>query len=208
MKETIPENGFGVVIPAAGSSGRMGFPKIFLPFSEKENFLQHITAIYNKSGANSITVVVNKNDFTRINFSEYPDKVHFVVNNTPEKGRFYSVMLGVSRLEKKEKVFIQNVDNPFIDTGLIYRLLNGIVSHDYCVPVYNKRPGHPVLINSRVMNEIVKTANPETQNLRLLLNRFNRREVQANTPDIHANINTRDDYLHYGFNPGLLPSVF
>ncbi len=205
----INENaGFGVVIPAAGSSGRMGFPKLFLPFDEKENFLQHITGVYNKNSANSIVVVVNKDDFARIDASEYPANVHFTVNKTPEKGRFYSLMLGVSELKEKNQVFIQNVDNPFIDKDLIRRLLKGIANHDFCVPVYDKKPGHPVLINRRVMNEIVNTGNPETQNLRLLLKHCDRGEVQVKTADIHANINTRDDYIRYGFNPGLLPSVF
>ena len=182
-----------VIILAAGLSERMGKQKYNLNFSEEDTFLEHIIHVYRRFIVSGLVIVVNES----LNLEAFKDdeSVKIVVNNKLEYGRFYSVQLGLQEL-KNTSVFIQNIDNPFVNAGLLMSLLNGIGLADFAVPVYERRGGHPVLLSSRIIEPM---ANDFKNNSHLndVLKSFIRQDVIVNDPYIGMNINTPEDYQKY-----------
>ena len=182
-----------VIILAAGMSERMGKQKCNLNFSEEETFLDHIIHIYRRFVVSELVMVVNES----LNLEAFQDdeSVKIIVNNKLEYGRFYSVQLGLQEL-KNTSVFIQNIDNPFVNTGLLMSLLNGIGLADFAVPVYERKGGHPVLLTPKVIEPVVNDFK-NTSHFNDVLKSFNRQDVFVNDPYIGVNINTPEDYQKY-----------
>ncbi|MCB2218941.1 MAG: NTP transferase domain-containing protein [Bacteroidetes bacterium] len=183
----------GVVILAAGLSKRMGLPKHDLRFLEEVTFLEHIIRVYQKFVASRIVLVINnQHDFRRY---FYEEDLKIVVNKHPEFGRLHSIQLGLKEFNHVP-VFIQNVDNPFVNPGLQMALEDGIDDHDYAVPVYNGKGGHPILLSQKIIKKVAGDFKKEDKLSDVLLN-FIRKDVPMNDPYILANINTEEDYRKY-----------
>ncbi|MCD4735244.1 MAG: NTP transferase domain-containing protein [Bacteroidales bacterium] len=182
-----------VIILAAGRSVRMGKPKIALQFSEEDTFIDHIIKVYQKFGVHKIILVVN--DLAVQNISRDEDQLIFVVNPYPEFGRFYSIRLGLKELGPSP-VFIQNVDNPFVNPGLLMMLEAGIKDGDFSTPVYKSHGGHPVLVSGRIVPKLINDFNKDDR-FDEVLKLFDRRIVNVNDPYITVNINTPEDYEEY-----------
>ena len=182
------------IILAAGQSKRMGKPKYNLNFSEEETFLDHIIHAYRRFVVSEMVLVVNESFNLGSFLSDESLKV--VVNRKPEFGRFFSIQLGLQELKKNTPVFIQNVDNPFVNTGLLMSLQNGLSEAEYAVPAYRDRGGHPVLLSPRIIEPMI---NDFKNNSRFddVLKSFNRKDVNVNDPYIGVNINTPEDYKRY-----------
>lgn len=182
-----------VIILAAGMSERMGKQKYNLTFSEEYTFLEHIIHVYRRFVVSELVLVVNESFESET--LQYEEKIKIVVNDKIEYGRFYSVQLGLKQLENTS-TFIQNIDNPFVNAGLLMSLKNGIGLADFAVPVYKGRGGHPVLLSSEVIESIVNDFK-NTSHFNDVLKSFNRQDVYVNDPYIGVNINTPEDYRKY-----------
>lgn len=182
-----------VIILAAGMSERMGKQKYHLYFSEEETFLDHIIHVYRRFVVSELVLVVNES----VDLEAFQDNetINIVVNNKMEYGRFYSVQLGLKEL-KNRYVFIQNIDNPFVNTGLLMSLQKGIGLADFAVPVYERKGGHPVLLSPDVIEPMVNSFK-STSHFNDVLKSFNRQDVFVNDPYIGVNINTSEDYQKY-----------
>lgn len=188
-----------VVILAAGNSSRMSSPKPFLPFDAERNFMEKIIDAYIAAGINDFVVVINENMERRLrlilSMNYKPYDIELVVNRYPEKGRFYSVQLGL-KMVKNGSCFIQNIDNPFTTNGLLLNMM-GMVTDDNCIiPAFNNKEGHPVLLSKGILEDLVLLKGDE-HNLRTELNRFPKVKMDWPFEDILANINTREDYGNY-----------
>lgn len=183
-----------VVILAAGNSERMGEPKHSLLFTEGKTFLEHIISVYQRFGVTEIIIVVNENTniFPEMFFK--PEGIQIVMNEHLDLGRFHSVRLGLQYA--KNDAFIQNVDNPFVNAGLLLELKKGIGNAEFAVPIYNKKGGHPILLSSKAVEKI-KTDISEEKNLKEFLKSLDRKDVIVKDPYINVNINTPEDYLKY-----------
>ncbi len=135
------------------------------------------------------------NEFLDPGTISHDESIKVVINDKLEYGRFYSVQLGLKEL-KNSAVFIQNIDNPFVNTGLLMSLRKGIGLADFAVPVYEGKGGHPVLLSSEVIEQIVNGFK-STSHLNEVLKSFNRQDVFVNDPYIGVNINTPEDYQKY-----------
>ena len=182
------------IILAAGQSKRMGKPKYNLSFSEEETFLDHIIHVYRRFVVSEMVLVVNES-FNLGEF-QYDDSLKIVVNQKPVFGRFFSIQLGLQELKKNTPVFIQNIDNPFVNTGLLMNLHNGLGEAEYVVPAYKDRGGHPVLLSPRIIEPMI---NEFKNNSRFddVLKSFKRKDIVVNDPYIIVNINTPEDYQKY-----------
>jgi CTP:molybdopterin cytidylyltransferase MocA len=189
-----------VIILAGGESSRLNFPKPFLPFNSVHNFLEKIIYEYVNFGCNKIIIVLNKTIFSSSNVNNIKNifDVSLIINEHPEFGRFYSLKLGVNALIENKFCFIQNIDNPFIDSELLNLLYYSKYYGDYCVPYYNSRGGHPILINNKIIQRI-KSESRIDLNIKDILKEYNRIEVQVQNEKCLANINTLDDY-RFNFN--------
>ncbi|MCD4697779.1 MAG: NTP transferase domain-containing protein [Bacteroidales bacterium] len=182
-----------VIILAAGNSERMGKPKHLLPFSEGENFLEHIIRVYQRFVVSDMVIVIN--DSAKIQDYQFDEFVKIIVNKNLEPGRFFSVQLGLKELNNTS-VFIQNIDNPFVNAGLLIKLMEGLNDEDYAVPLYEGRGGHPVLLSQALIEPLINDFN-HNSHFNKVLKSFKRKDVIVNDPYIGVNINTPEDYLKY-----------
>lgn len=189
------------IILAAGLSKRMGFPKAFLKFNEQQTFIEHLIEIYKSYGIHNIIVVFNSYSITYYaenNYNFLKDCI-LVTNAKPEKGRFYSLMLGCNALPFPTHTFIQNVDNPFTTVEILKLLQKErIKQSEISIPAFHGQNGHPILMHQRVIQQI--KAIPEThcaQNLRSFIHQFKVRKVETEDEGILVNINSKPVYKKY-----------
>ncbi|MFH0999808.1 MAG: NTP transferase domain-containing protein [Bacteroidota bacterium] len=186
------------VLLISGSSYRMGREKALLPFSEDNVFITHIIQNYLQIRTEKIILIVNKSNIDRIKNAckSYSERLEFVLNLYPEQGRLWSIKTGLSSIEKGHGVFLQNIDNPFINS----KLLNGLSAlyneRTYVVPRFKEKNGHPLLLGE----QIVKDFNSEIESItdfKQFLNGYEKRNFLTDNKAILANINTLEDYYKW-----------
>ncbi len=189
---------FSCIILAAGSSSRMGEPKPLLKFNQDSTFLERIISTYKSAGIDEIVTVVNTEvaDLIQESGIHFFKDHRFILNQYPERGRLYSIKVGLSEKGERSLAFLQNIDNPLVDNETLKLLMKNFKVADYAVPVFQKKSGHPLLINDKLINELKKDR-LDDQNLRDVLAKYKRCEVGVNDPGILVNINTRKDYMRY-----------
>jgi len=176
----------------------MGFPKALLPFNENDNFLSYLLKTYLKI-TNDISVIVNERIFQfiqRTPHKYFTDKINYIQNNHLEKGRIFSVQLGINS-SHHSFIFIQNIDNPFISSSLLNSMLTIAKEKHYVVPEYKNKGGHPLLICKEIANEIL-TIKEDNYNIRNTLRKYKRLICPVNEERVTWNINSPIDY-HYAF---------
>jgi CTP:molybdopterin cytidylyltransferase MocA len=182
-----------VVILAAGLAERMDRPKHTLKFTDEESFLDHIIHIYRRFVVSGVVLVVNK--YFKAEATALDDSIKRIVNSHLEYGRFWSIQLGLNEIENKP-VFIQNIDNPFVNLGLLMDLYFGLTSEDFAIPVCRGNGGHPVLLSSKIIPAIINNYKSDSH-FNDVLKSFKRKDVMVKDPYITVNINTPEDYGKY-----------
>ncbi|RLD75316.1 MAG: hypothetical protein DRJ07_18275 [Bacteroidetes bacterium] len=192
------KNKCSVIILAAGKSTRMGTPKFLLKYNNKTTFLEKIIKEYEAFGCKEINVVLNEKgvNLLKNNIANSSNKLKIVINYHPEWERFYSLKLGIEQLDKKRKVFVHNVDNPFVNHKVLKSLIENISEFDYAVPTYKGRGGHPVLLSKKVIRNII-AEKENGMNLKDYLSNYNKVIVQVNDENILVNVNSKEDYDLY-----------
>ncbi len=188
------------IILSAGSSARMGSHKALLKFDFEKTFVQKITETYLLAGIDQVIVVVNSELFKLIKESNLTlsKKVFLIINDKPELGRFYSLQTGIKVLKTGNSCFFQNIDNPFTTEELLSELIIYKDEADVIMPAFEDRSGHPVLINSRVAQEIRSTINFDLR-IDLFLKQFAEKRIDVQDQRILLNINSPEDYREAGF---------
>jgi CTP:molybdopterin cytidylyltransferase MocA len=187
----------GAVILAAGRSERMKELKAFLPDNEKVTFIEKILSTYSDWGCSEIIMVTNKKAFDRMNNRGIiPSDVKMVINDHLEFERFYSVKIGLGALHTSSFCFIQNVDNPFIDTQILDILYEHRSNEKYVSPVFENKGGHPVLLNRQNINQIYNWPG-DTDILKDVLNTMECRMVEMPDDRVLININNLKDYKRF-----------
>ena len=192
-------NNCSAIILAGGESTRMGFPKLWLRNEGGSSFVEKLVNAYANWGCEKIIVVINKNYVQKpwtTQIKELAKKANIIVNTQPQKGRFYSLKLAVKQLRKTDSLFIQNVDNPFINYELLELLYANQMETGYTVPCFEGKGGHPILLNSEIIKHIGQLKE-YTLNLREVLEKFTRKNAEVIWPQVLYNINTQDKYDEY-----------
>lgn len=186
---------FSVLIPAAGNSGRMGMPKLLLPF-EDHTFCEEMVDRYFEAGAEKIVFVINQQLVAdcEILQKRMSMSLEFVVNDNPVLGRYRSVKIGLTCISRNIPCFLQNSDNPFINHKVLSDLLKESKPDHTVIPFFEKQPGHPVLIGENIIGSLIDCSNPDA-NLRTELEKYKIKPVAVSAPEILLNINTPEDYL-------------
>jgi CTP:molybdopterin cytidylyltransferase MocA len=152
-----------VIILAAGFSVRAGQPKLGLPLSNGETFLQHLANFYETAGCREIIAVINAIGMQWL--KDYPvplpEKIKFVINPHPELGRFGSIQYGCRALENDVSLFIHNIDNPTIHPELPLLLLEALNGYDFAKPTHRGKGGHPVLLQPYMIKEVLQIGDPQ-----------------------------------------------
>jgi len=182
----------GVIILSAGLSVRMGEPKAFLKYNSKQTFIEKIVSTYKDFGCTKISIVTNERDYKKLIDLKISDTFQ-VINPEPEKGRVNSIKLGSENLFDMEYVFIQNIDNPFITKDILLTIFKERENNKYVSPVYKGKGGHPILLHKNILTQI-HFVSAENQNLKEILQPFDRKNVLMKEGIIHININSKSDY--------------
>lgn len=191
MSKTI----ISAVILAGGNSERMGFPKAYLHVYGK-TFLEKIIDKYHAVGIREIVVVMNSdfcNDRWKQNLIKVSSKIKLVKNKNPKLGRFYSLKLGLKNVIDSDFCFIQNIDNPFVNKNVIEKLWKNKNSDGYVSPTFKGKGGHPILISKTIIQQLNEMKD-EDLNLKEVLKKFSKTEVEVDDETVLININTPEEY--------------
>ncbi len=177
------------LVPAAGQSGRMGSEKALLQLKDGTPFASYLIDSYTGFGCDPVVVVVHKRlDLTKIN----PGRWIAVVNQYPDRGRSWSIYLGLKQVHENSACFLHNIDNPFVERALLERMLEKMKPSSFVVPVFQGRGGHPVLLGPEVVS-FFRTSK-KMIDFRDALKNFERLESEYNREQILWNINTPREY--------------
>lgn len=183
------------IILSAGFSSRMKQAKFSLMYDEKRTFLEKIVEEYLIFGCNEIIVVMNYEGIklkNKLNLS-FPKNVKFVLNKYPERERFYSLQVGFKALQETEFIFMQNIDNPFVTSVLLFNIYKNKNVADYIIPSHNNKGGHPILLSEKIANSIIQEEDYNVI-LKSHLQNFAKHYVKIEDENILLNINTMEIY--------------
>ncbi|MEA3445284.1 MAG: NTP transferase domain-containing protein [Bacteroidota bacterium] len=184
-----------VIILAAGNSSRMGKAKFALKMSKGKSFLQHIAERYYDFGCKEIIVVLNQKGLEHLfkNPIPIPNNATIVLNPQPDWERFYSIQCGLKSLKNNHPVFIHNVDNPFVNTDDLEKLVSDLPGYDFVKPVFQNKGGHPVLLSCKLVRIILSEQNKKS-NLKEFLSKYRGKSIKVNDANILVNTNTEEEY--------------
>lgn len=149
---------------AAGSSSRMGSPKMLLPFNGK-TFLQHAIDEIKNSNANGL-VVVTGCCHQHLKGILLPQQINFVENKNWEEGMSSSIQTGtaytIQQYPSTESIIIAVCDQPYISSSLLNELVaakqktgKGIIAS-----TYNNTQGTPVLFSKKYFEQLKQLGGP------------------------------------------------
>lgn len=197
MTHNLPElKKFSVVILVAGRSLRMGSPKPFLKWDKSLTFIEKIYLEYLHFGCRQIVIVTNKNihDSIAVNGLFRNNHTTIIINDQLEKERLFSLQQGLSVYPDSEYCFVQNVDNPFVNTILLQQLLDNKTPDLITVPCYNNRNGHPILFCKKIISQIIKL-NTYNTTLKRIIDTLGVNSITVEDSNVLQNINTPEEYF-------------
>jgi len=189
-------NKIWAIVLAAGESRRMKVPKLLLAYQDKTIIEKVIENVTNSEVGRTLVVVGCNKDEIWGAIGDLP--VSCCYNEEYKMGMLSSVKAGFRSLPGAfEAVLVFAGDQPMISPEAINIVIKayrqsgkGIV-----IPVYQKKRGHPLLINCKYREEIEKLEAHE--GLRGLAEKFPEDvlEVEVNLPGILVDIDTPEEYL-------------
>ncbi len=187
-----------VVILAAGASSRMGEPKPFLSFGNA-TWIENLLHIYRKAGIRNRVVVLHY-QLADVAYATILNRIReqasVIINDNPEKGRSYSIQLGLEECSEARACFIQNVDNPINPDQLLLNMAAVAEQDCYVVPVAGGQSGHPVLIGKEIISRL-RSRDHALWILSGELKNFKKVQVTAADDSVLMNLNTKDEWMHY-----------
>lgn len=186
------------LILAGGWSVRMRFPKAFLLHRTRSMALEIISR-YRQAGVREIYMVLNHELFSA-GWEEFLAPIReaatLIPNHYPEKGRGFSIHLGMNRVPGSAACFVHNVDNPPVGPVLLQNMLRALAENGYVVPVIGGKRGHPVLL-SQALVSVLKRHDAASLDLREVLKGYSPVQVEAESKDILLNLNSSEEYFEY-----------
>lgn len=138
------------IILAAGFSSRAGRNKLLLDVGGKPIIERCISSMYDAC-TRIIMIGGHRIEDIRPLVTKYP-KVELIFNSDFENGMFSSVKKGLSKVTG-ERFFITPGDYPTVKKSTYRKMLE--IDEDIVRPVFNGRNGHPVLMKSHFIDEIL-----------------------------------------------------
>ncbi len=193
------------IILAAGTSNRMGKPKLALSFRPGISFLEQCVSQFLLFGCREVVVVINNEGLQWI--EEYKPvikkKARLVLNPYPERGRHFSLQLGIEKSTIEHGLFIHNVDNPFVSQEVLRVIHETSLIHpgfDYISPRHEGQGGHPIMVSENLARLILHDSS--NRSLNQILHDYQREDAVVNDPNILTNINFRIAYQEAGLPLG------
>ena len=181
---------------AAGSSSRMGQPKMILPYKDK-TFLQHIIDEV-KAIKDTTLLIVTGCYHTLIEQSLIQQQIPLIKNDQWQDGMGSSIQTGMAYLMQHypaaTDVFILVCDQPFISATLLQQMMaakehtgKGIVACTYTSTI-----GTPVLFDKKYFNQLLLLQG--ASGAKKLVQQFEADTATVNFPAGAMDIDTPEDY--------------
>ena len=148
----------GIVL-AAGRSSRMGEPKALLEVGGG-TFLERAIDILVEGGCSAVTVVLGPGETSR-RAGEIARRsgAQPVENPRADAEQIDSLRIGLESLpEDAEAAVVLPVDHPLAEARTVRELVRGFRASGQPIvrPVYDEKPGHPVLFARGIWNELAE----------------------------------------------------
>jgi len=176
----------------------MGQHKALLKWNEQLTFIEKIIFEYQSFGIHSILITTNSillAELIKLPVFQQPN-IQLIENKFIEKGRLFSISLALKHVPNHHSLFIQNIDNPFVDNELLEKLSKSLIGNSYVNPSYEGKGGHPVLLSHEIVDQLRKVYD-FTRSLRDFLQPFHKTNVESDNVNILRNINSPEDYINF-----------
>ena len=188
-------NNLAAIIAAAGYSSRMKSFKALLPLGES-TVVENAVNIFLESGIKDISVVTgHRADDLKPVLEKLG--VKFIYNANFAEGMFSSLTAGIKSLASTvEGFFLLPVDNPIVNKETIEKLCHAFFTTDLSIfyPKYKAMRGHPPLISSRYIPEILTWEG--TGGMRAILEKYEKDALDIEVEDrgVLLDMDTPEDY--------------
>jgi molybdenum cofactor cytidylyltransferase len=205
-----PTFSLGVVILAAGSSTRMGKPKLLLPWG-KTSVLGHLIAQWKAFGAKQIAVVCASDDQAiRLEMDRLGFPVRDrIINPAPQRGMFSSIQCAAQWPGWDAAITHWAVvlgDQPHLERQTLRRLLDFSAAHraSVCQPARLGHGRHPVLLPKSTFRQV---ATSTAATLKEFLAGRSRKFAfcELDDPGLDLDIDYPEDYQNALQKAGLAP---
>lgn len=177
----------GIVL-AAGLSSRAEIYKMTLDFVGKTLIERCIEGMYDVC-SKIIVVCGYKMDVLIGALNKY-SKIQIVYNENYFNGMFTSVKEGIKQV-KTERFFLVPGDYPTISRQVYESML--MIEGNIVIPLFNGKKGHPVLMKSRLIRDILEK--PDDSNLQEFIDNNGFISINVQDDGILTDIDTFEDYL-------------
>jgi molybdenum cofactor cytidylyltransferase len=188
----------GIIILAAGSSGRLGKPKQNLVYKGK-TLLQRSIETALASVCDPIIVVLGANA-AAIQPSVGNYKVIIVDNPDWYAGMASSIRTGIKELLKLnpsvESVILMLCDQPFVDTYVLNHLIMAKTKEGITVCSYNDSIGPPVLFDAVYFDDLLLLTGRE--GAKKVIQKYPDKIIEILFPQGSVDIDTVEDYERLG----------
>lgn len=200
VKVPLPRQRVFAVIPAAGLARRMGRPKLLLPLGE-QTVIGRLLQTLNGSGVDASYVLVRSDDQPLIDeVRRNSGRVVMTPGETRDMRRSVERLLAAiedeSSPEEGDGWLLSPADHPLLDPDVNRVLLEEWKSEptSIIVPVCNGRRGHPTIFGWSLAREVKQI--PPDRGLNWLLAEYSGlvREIEVDSPEIHIDLDTPEDY--------------
>ncbi len=175
------------VILAAGYSSRANTFKMELEINNKTILQRCIESLYDE--CNKIIVVSGYRHEKIDKLVKDYSKVKVIYNEEFPKGMFSSVKKGIENVTAK-RFLLSPGDYPMINKDIVKKLLKR--QEEIVIPSFNKRGGHPILLKSILIKEILNE--PDDSNLKIYLSKKRCSYLNIDDKGILLDVDTIEDY--------------
>jgi len=175
------------VIAAGGLSSRMGVHKLLLDLGGVTLIEKCLKAMYDQ--CERIIVVGGYNVSSIEKIMRKYSRVEVVFNPDYQQGMFSSVKEGCKHV-RAARFFFTPADYPMIKKSTYTNLL--AVNGDIVLPSYQGLTGHPVLMQTTLIKELLSK---DYANLRNFIISKSFIKIELNDPGVLIDVDTMEDYL-------------
>lgn len=187
------------LILAAGESKRMGRPKLLLPWGNT-TVLGHVISTYRSAGVEELLIVTG-GAHEQIEEIVNLHHVRSVFNEQYASGEMlFSLQRGLQALlpnrDKVQAALIGLGDQPQVQVRTVQVICEAYRSRPsrLIVPSFQKRRGHPWLVENSLWQELLEIRSPQSPRDFLSSHAGEIRYVEVDTPSILADLDTPEDY--------------
>lgn len=184
----------GAVIPAAGLSSRMGAFKPLLPFADGTVIEASVGSALPYTDT-AVTVLGNRADALQaVLLKRFGDRLTITLNpDYASTDMLRSVQIGLRAMGECDAFFLLPADMPAIPAGVYEALISAYDgSSEVIYPVLGGRRGHPPLISSSLIPEILSYHGEG--GLRAILADRRVKEIKVLDEEIMTDLDTPKDY--------------